>query len=586
MRVRGLVTTTSLLLVTLTLAPPTQADTPAAAAPPRTVEIGGTGTTLWPAYDASLERFAIGTGPDTDGRVTVTASTPDPAGTVLVDGRPAANGATTEVTGLSPGDEVNVQVTDAAGITNQSFVYLPTGFPRLHASTSGPGPTDGFTFLGLASYLSGTTYATAVDRSGVPVHVSGTPKNHDFKPSGRGDGHYTVAHLAPGSTSEQEGYQIDEYDGRFRLVRTHQLEPVRSIGLRRRDTDFHDVELLPDGRVVLVGYQRRERANGVEWLDAIIQVKNRRGRAVFTWSSRGHIRPREAYVLGAKGQDYAHLNSVHMQPNGDIVASFRNVGQVLRIATEARGPHRPGDVVWRLGGNRNEFTFVGDPEGGFCAQHDARILPNGHLLLFDNGSQRRDSGPLFPQTADMCPDPADPSGDRVARPQSRVVEYAIDAGARTATLVWSHQVPGRYAAFAGSAQRLAGGNTLVGWWNAEDPAGPAPFASEVTPAGTEAWSLTAEGWFSYRAHRGEVPDRTRPAVRVRTPAAGATYAAGAEVSVDFTCTDTGGSNLDTCVGEQAHGGPLDTSPGPHTFTVVATDRAGNTRTRRVSYTVD
>lgn len=581
MRVRGVVAISSLLLAPLALVSPTQA-----LAPVRTVEIGGTGTSVWPAYDESVSRFAIGTSPGTDGRVSVTASTADPGGTVLVDGRPVANGATTEVTGLAPGDEVNVQVSDAAGSTNQSFVYLPAGFPRLRAAESGTGPTGGHTLLGLASYLSETSYETAVDRHGVPVRVSGNPKNHDFKPSGRGDGHFTVAHLAPGSTAEQEGYQIDEYDARFRLVDTHTLARVPRIGLLPRDTDFHDVELLPDGRVVLTGYQRRERASGVTWLDAIIQVTDRQGRAQFTWSSKGHVKPTEGYVLGARGQDYAHLNSVQVQPNGDIVASFRNTGQVLRIATERRGKFEPGDVVWRLGGERNEFTFVGDPLGGFCAQHDARILPGGHLLLFDNGAERRDSGPLSPQTADMCPDPADPTGPRVARPQSRVVEYALDVRARTATLVWSHQVPGRYAAFAGSAQRLAGGNTLVGWWNSEDPAGPPPFVSEVTPAGADVWSLTAEGWFSYRAHRGEVPDRTRPAVQVLTPAAGATYAPGAEVPVDFTCTDTGGSNLATCDGDQTNGALLDTTPGPHTFTVVATDRAGNTRTRNVSYTVD
>lgn len=553
--------------------------------PVRSVTVSGPGTSLWPTYDASVERFAIGTNAETDGQVTLTASTGDPDGVVLVDGRPVANGADTTVTGLEPGDEVNVQFTDTAGHGNQSFVYLPGGFPRLRAASHGTGPTGGKVFLGLASYLSETAYETAVDRNGVPVHVVASAKNHDFKPSAAGDGHYTVAHLRPGSTNEDAGYQIDELDGRFRPVASHTLDRVKRIGLRRDDTDFHDVELTDDGRAVLVGYQRRERPSGRTWLDAIIQITDPSGDAEFTWSSKGHVKPGEAYVLGARGWDYAHLNSVQLQPNGDLVASFRNTGQVLRIATTRHHGHRPGDVVWRLGGQRNEFTFVDDPYAGFCAQHDARILPDGHLLMFDNGSRDEESGPLFPQTADMCPDPADPAGPRIARPQSRVAEYALDVEARTATLVWSHQVPGRYAAFAGSAQRLRGGHTLVGWWNAQDPTagGSPPLTSEVTRSGTTVWSLTADGWFSYRAHQGNVPDRIRPRVQVRGLADGDVVVAGSQVAVDFTCTDRGGSNLATCTGSQANGGKLDTSPGTHVLRVAATDRAGNERVRTVTY---
>ncbi len=561
----------------------------AAAAPSRDVSIAGDGVGIYPAYDASIERFAVGTTGSTDGRLTVTASTSDPGGTIRIDGRPAGNGVETVVDGLSPGDEVNVQITDDGGSTNQSFLYLPAGFPRIESDRQGAGPDEGLVFLGLASYLSETAYETAVDAHGVPVRVSGAPKAHDFKPSGLGDNHYTVARLQPGSTNEDAGYQIDELGPRFGVVESHTLVRVKGSGIRPDDTDFHDVELLPDGRVILVGYQRHQRTNGKTWLDAVIQVLGRRGKPQFTWTSRGHVKPNEAYVLGSRGQDYAHLNSVQMQGNGDIVASFRNTGQVLRIATRKHHGHRPGDVVWRLGGERNEFTFVDDLLGGFCAQHDARILPNGHLLLFDNGARKADDGPLSPQTADMCPDPADPGGDRVARPQSRVVEYDLDVASRTATLVWSHQVPGRYAAFAGSAQRLTSGHTLVGWWNSQDltaPESPVPFVTEVDQAGTSVWSLTAQGWFSYRAHKGAAPDLVRPQVQLQVPADGAVYAAGSEVLASYSCSDRGGSNLDVCGGDVGSGQPLDTTPGQHTFRVDALDRKGNQRSVTVGYRVE
>lgn len=579
-----------LAVLTLALAAPLAAGLPAGAAevPLREVTVSGDGVGTYPAYDATTDRFAVRTTGATDGTLTVTASTTDPDGTVLVDGHPVGSGDGTVVRGLAPGDEVNVQISDVAGATNQSFVYLPPGFPRIESARHAGGPDDGLVFLGLASYLAESAYETALDARGVPVHVRAVRKTQDFKPSGAGDGHYTVARVRPASRNQDAGHQIVELGPRFGVVDRHTLVPVRKLGIRRDDTDFHDVQMLPDGRRILIGYQRLERKSGKTWLDAVIQVIGRGGRLKFTWTSKGEVRPKEAYVLGSKSWDYAHLNSVQMQGDGDIVASFRNTSQVLRIATRRHHGHRPGDVVWRLGGKRNEFTFMADPYAGFCAQHDARILPNGNLLIFDNGAERREDGPLHPQTADMCPDPTAPEGPRVARPQSRVVEYALDTRARTATQVWSHEVPGRYAAFAGSSQRLSSGHTLVGWWNAEDLTAPgtaAPLVTEVDRAGTTVWSLTAQGWFSYRAHKGAAPDRIRPAITVRGLRDGSVLVAGQESVVDVTCTDRGGSNLGSCATSQPNGGPLDTSPGTHTLRVDAADRAGNRRSRTITYTV-
>ncbi len=446
------------------------------------------------------------------------------------------------VTGLRAGDEVNVQVTADGETSNQSWIYLPAGFPQLSASGTGPG--NGPVFLGLSSFLAETGFETVVDAHGVPLHVREAEEPHDFRAHATGPA-YTVFEPVKESPEDTEyGYRVREYDRQFRLAGQQRLRPVDALGVVADDTDFHDVQYLPDGRMVLMGHHRDFRADGTPWLDAILQVVGARGRAAFTWSSKGHVDPVEGYVLGAQGQDYIHANSVEMQPNGDLVASFRNTGQVLRIATEAHDGFEPGDVVWRLGGERNEFTFVGDPFGGFCAQHDARILPDGHLLLFDNGSRRDQTGPVAPQTADMCPDPADPDGERIARPQSRIVEYALDTEAMTATLVWSHVPEGRYAAFAGNAQRLPDGSVLAGWSRSETADGSvAPIATRVTRDGDEVWSLRANGWFSYRAVSSPAPDRIAPRFRIAFPRPHATYPEGTRIAPEFGCVDRGGSNL-------------------------------------------
>jgi hypothetical protein len=84
-----------------------------------------------------------------------------------------------------------------------------------------------------------------------------------------------------------------------------------------------------------------------------------------------------------------------------------------------------------------------------------------------------------------------------------------------------------------------------------------------------------------------VVDLAPPAIEVGTPADGAIYSLGEAVNADYDCRDeAGGSGVATCAGDVADGAPLDTSaPGEHTFTVTATDDAGNSASTTVSYEV-
>jgi hypothetical protein len=68
---------------------------------------------------------------------------------------------------------------------------------------------------------------------------------------------------------------------------------------------------------------------------------------------------------------------------------------------------------------------------------------------------------------------------------------------------------------------------------------------------------------------------------------GQTFTQGQPVAVTYTCADEdGGSGIASCTGTTASGGNLDTSqPGTFTYTVTATDEAGNVATLTRSYTV-
>jgi hypothetical protein len=88
-------------------------------------------------------------------------------------------------------------------------------------------------------------------------------------------------------------------------------------------------------------------------------------------------------------------------------------------------------------------------------------------------------------------------------------------------------------------------------------------------------------------HTVTVVDETDPEVTIATPQDGAVYDRGAHVTADYSCADEpNGSGIESCVGDVPDGDELDTSAlGEHTFTVQATDRAGNTGSQTVNYRV-
>ena len=81
-------------------------------------------------------------------------------------------------------------------------------------------------------------------------------------------------------------------------------------------------------------------------------------------------------------------------------------------------------------------------------------------------------------------------------------------------------------------------------------------------------------------------DSDKPTVTITRPADGAVYPVGKHVKANYKCADKQtGSGIDTCVGTVPKGSLIDTSLGQHSFTVTATDKAGNQTVKTVYYTV-
>lgn len=528
--------------------PPGAEASPAAAPPAITLTVSGDGVALRPGFDPAVSRYAVGTTAATGGTLTVSAATSDPAGVVRVDGRVVRGPA--EVTGLTAGDEVSVLVDDLTGHHAYALVYLPAGFPEVTKSVDRPGVSAGHVLVTLG------TFAAALDRNGVPVFVRDLGQSvADLKPAPHG--HYTLMRRRPGPASDWDLVELDE--------QLREVASSRTAGLV--NTDNHDVLLRPDGSRIFLAYEPDPETGLV---DAVIQEVDADGEEVYTWDSGDHLDPVAETTAGAN-PDWAHINSIEVLPGGDVLASFRHLSAALRIAWSDHDGFTRGDVVWRLGGRRNDFTFSGDPYGGPCAQHTVSRLSEGHLLVFDNGSAALGANPSY------CVNPADRSGPTVDRPVTRVIEYALDEDEMTATLVRSWQHPGRFAYFAGSARRLAGGNTLVGW-----AAFQGALVSEVDPAGEVVWELAAPATLSYRAEKAVVADRTDPVVTVSLPA-GARYDVGDVAVPDVRCTDRGGSTLQACTVSTAS--LVTATPGRRVLRVSAADGAGNTTVVERAYTV-
>ncbi len=82
-------------------------------------------------------------------------------------------------------------------------------------------------------------------------------------------------------------------------------------------------------------------------------------------------------------------------------------------------------------------------------------------------------------------------------------------------------------------------------------------------------------------------DRVAPTIALTKPASGAAYTLGATVNASFSCADELiGSGLASCTGTVPNGAAINTaSVGSKTFALTALDRAGNSTTKTVSYTV-
>ncbi len=241
-------------------------------------------------------------------------------------------------------------------------------------------------------------------------------------------------------------------------------------------TDIHELRVLPNRHALLMSYDKQVVDMSLLYpggnpnalvTGLIVQEIDEDKNVVFQWRSWDHIPILDATHedFTAEEIDYIHGNALELDNDGNILLSSRHLDEITKINRST------GDIIWRMGGKKNEFQFPNDIFR-FSHQHGIRRLQNGNIILFDNGNYHT------PQV-------------------SRAVEYILDETNKIATMVWEYKnTPSIYGNAMGFAQRLENGNTLISWGSTN------PTLTEVKPDGSKALEISfSTGVFSYRAFK-------------------------------------------------------------------------------------
>ena len=223
----------------------------------------------------------------------------------------------------------------------------------------------------------------------------------------------------------------------------------------------HDARKLRNGNVMLLclrplpaeiaarvrGGLPGSEADGTIYADYLVEMTTS-GDTVWEWRSWEYLDPETHPVTPQDHRaEWTHGNTVAETADGNLLVSFRNISTVAMIERAT------GRIIWELG------------SPPLAQQHDPRPLPNGNVLIFDNGTHRRDHPAIF----------------------SRVIE--VDP--RTGAIVWEYKDPSWFEFFSpyiSGVQRLANGNTLI----CEGCHGR---IFEVTPAGEIVWEYVSPHFF-------------------------------------------------------------------------------------------
>ncbi|MBN1781384.1 aryl-sulfate sulfotransferase [bacterium] len=339
---------------------------------------------------------------------------------------------------------------NADGVVVLNGVSVPSDFPYIDITVNDD-PDPGYIFC---NYEGQRYYNLILDTDGNPVFYWIVPDSRrDFKVqdtgvltmtvrSGFGGGGFIAldnTYAVVDTFFAPAGYQIDEHDLLI-LPNGHYLVTM---------LDTHVMDLshkVPGGR-------KNAHVTGYHLVEMDLADN-----PVFIWRCWDYydITDAEYVSLTQNYIDFLHTNSIAVDLDGNYLITPKLLNEITKIDS------RSGDVIWRLGGKKNQFTFVGFEDFVYM-QHALRVLDNGNYTIFDNGNYHNP-------------------------PYSRALEFRVDEAAMTVTRVWEFRdTPDRSSPYQGNVQRLPNGHTLINWALTQYPK-----LTEVRPDGSKAFEMNFE----------------------------------------------------------------------------------------------
>ena len=330
---------------------------------------------------------------------------------------------------------------------------LPADIPSYTASGSNPSP-------GYVVFAAGT-YGLVVDNTGRVVWYRQFPNGPGLNFMAQPNGHYTARPTTPDPADIEPWLELDALGNITRTINC-------GLGLQSR---FHDLIAEPDGGVWLMCDETRTMdltsTGGVanaRVTGTVVQHLSPTGSLLFHWSPFDHFAITDLDPADRTGANvnWMHGNAIDLDVDQNVIVSFRSLEEITKINVVT------GDVMWRMGGRANQFTFLDSPVPPFSRQHGMRVSAPGTLTILDN----------------------------VGNPfESRAESYAIDEVARTARLVRSYvSSPAVVTLIGGSVQSLPSGRTLVSF-------GTAGRVEEYDSAGRVMWRIDGDAGYVFRAQR-------------------------------------------------------------------------------------
>jgi hypothetical protein len=377
---------------------------------------------------------------------------------------------------------------------------LPANFPGITTYIYDANAiADGYVFLSVSTDVEGVGYYVMIlENDGNVVWYKELPDDYsyDFRVLPNGYLHY--AQLFHHHTYAGGGDVVHVIlDENFNEVET--IEAGNGYV-----AEAHDFQLLPNGNVLLFGYYLNEvdmsqivegGHPGALVSGTTVQELDAQRNVIFQWRTWDYYTFEDFFSTltdDPRAKDAVintfHLNTLNQDSDGHIfVATPQPAARLPRSGWVKNINLQTGEIMWTLGGDDNEFTFVGVTlEEGMEAftGHAFHRLENGNVMIYDNGKRDIRS--------------------------SQVHEYRLDEQNKIAEHVWTY-VPDSmvYGTGRGNAQRLPNGNTMIGWGTVVGTL--RPVATEVTPDGRKVWELyfnnPAVG--SYRAFRFPYPPQSQ-----------------------------------------------------------------------------